>query len=252
MAKTKEKDYVNEQGTDLNAAAGTRQHIPFAIVEAYKTIRTNLQFLLSGKKCKKVVISSCVSGEGKSTTAVNLSIAFAQTGSKVLLIDADLRRPSINKKLKVQNTKGLSSALVGFCEAEEAISNVNPYFDVLTSGPIPPNPSELLGGEKMDELLQQLSEKYDYIFIDMPPVNVVSDPLVLANKTDGIVFIVQDNVTTHEEFQKALSSIEFAKVKLLGVVMNGTNRSKRTKYRYRYMTEGKYNGMYAYSAHGGK
>ncbi len=249
MANKNDKVYESERATDLASAEGSRQHVPFLIVEAYKTIRTNLQFLLSNKKCRKVIISSCVAGEGKSTTAVNLAIAFAQTGSKVLLIDADMRRPSIYKKLKVQNTKGLSSVLVGFCEVEDTITPVNTYLDVITAGPIPPNPSELLGSEKMDEVFDLLAEKYDYIFIDMPPVNVVSDALVLAKKTDGIVFVVQDTATTHEEFQKALDSIEFAKVKLLGVVLNGTSKSKRAKYRYRYMTEGKYNGMYAYTSH---
>ena len=125
----------------------------------------------------------------------------------------------------------------------------------MTAGPIPPNPSELLGSEKMEELLDKLSEKYDYIFIDMPPVNVVSDALVLAKKTDGIVFVVQDMITTHEEMQKALDSIKFADVKLLGVVINGSSKSKRSKYRYRYMTGGRYTYSYSsynYTSHGEK
>ncbi len=260
MAKKNENNYqksvpVTENELSSATSDKDRQHVPFAIVEAYKTIRTNLMFLLPQKQCKRVIISSSGVGEGKSTTAVNLSIAFAQTGSKVLLIDADMRRPSIYKKLKVQNTKGLSSELVGFCEIDEIITQINPYFDIMTAGPIPPNPSELLGSEKMEELLDKLSEKYDYIFIDMPPVNVVSDALVLAKKTDGIVFVVQDMITTHEEMQKALDSIKFADVKLLGVVINGSSKSKRSKYRYRYMTGGRYTYSYSsynYTSHGEK
>ncbi len=244
----KKKDYLNlasnESDLNLENDGEVKQHVPFAIVESYKTIRTNLMFLLPQKNCKRVIISSASIGEGKSTTAVNMSIAFAQTGSKVLLIDADMRRPSVYKKMKLANKIGLSSVLAGFSEVEEAISKVNPYFDIMTSGPIPPNPLEMLGNEKMGEVLDKLSESYDYIFIDMPPINIVSDALVLALKTDGIVFVVQDLITTHEEFQKALSSIEFANVKLLGVVLNGSTRSKRSKYRYRYLTGGRYTYSY--------
>lgn len=220
-----------------------QHHVPFAIVEAYKTIRTNLMFVLSQSKTKKVVISSCNIGEGKSTTVVNLAIAFAQLGSKVLLIDADMRRPSIHKKMKVSNTKGLSSVLVGFCDTEDAIVSANSYLDIMPSGPIPPNPSELLGGEKMNKLLDKLEEEYEYIFIDTPPINIVSDSLVLAAKTDGIVFIIQDLITTHDEVKKALGSIELANVKLLGAVVNGSTKSKRTSYRRKYMIGG---GKYAY------
>ncbi len=230
------------------APAAEKSHVPFAIVEAYKTIRTNIMFILSRSEKKRVVISSSNVGEGKSTTSINLAIAFAQLGSKVLLIDGDMRRPSIYKKMKLSNQKGLSSVLVGFCEIDEAITTINPCLDVMPSGPIPPNPSELLGGDRMDELLDKLNEKYEYIFIDTPPINIVSDPLVLAPKTDGIVFIVQDAITTHDEIIKAKSSIELAEVKLLGIVVNGSTKSKRASYnRNRYISGGKYNYNYNYN-----
>ena len=223
------------------------KHVPFAIVEAYKTMRTNLMFILPHEGCKKVVISSSNVGEGKSTTTINLAIAFAQMGSKVLVIDADMRRPSIYKKLKLANTKGLSSYLVGFCGLEEIVAKVNPYLDVITSGPIPPNPSEMLGSAKMEALLESLSETYDYIFIDMPPINVVSDALILATKTDGLIFVIQDLITTHDDVQKALSSIDFASAKLLGLVLNGSSKNLRSKYRYRYMANSRYTYSYSYS-----
>lgn len=246
--QVKDANVMDAQVADPNSTE-SKQHIPFSVVESYKTIRTNLMFLLSHDQCKRVIFSSSNAGEGKSTTSINIAIAFAQTGSKVLLIDADMRRPSIYKKMKLSNQKGLSSVLVGFCQLEEALCKINPYFDIINAGPIPPSPSEMLGSDKMEELLDKLSKQYDYIFIDMPPVNVVSDALILAPKTDGIVFIVQDLITTHEEFQKALSSIEFANVKLLGVVLNGSSKSKRSKYRYRYMTGRRYG--YSYSSYGG-
>ena len=212
---------------------------PFAVVEAYNTIRTNLLFLLSQHKSKVVTISSPNASEGKSTTAVNVAIAFSQLGSKTLLIDADLRRPSIHKKLHVDNDKGLSSMLVGFCEADDAIKNINPHFDVLPSGPIPPNPSEILASEALDKIISDLKEKYDYIIIDTPPVNIVSDALLVAPRTDGIVMVVRDYATYHDDFKSAVASVEFAEIRILGVVLNGTAKKNgkykfKSKYRYRY------------------
>lgn len=240
---SKNKKNTVETETNLHPVE-EKQHVPFAVVESYKTIRTNLMFLLPHKGCKRIIVSSAAVGEGKSTTAVNMAIAFAQTGSKVLLIDADMRRPSVYKKMKISNKVGLSSVLAGFSEISETITEINPYFHIMPAGPIPPNPSEMLGSDKMGEVLDTISKDFDYIFIDMPPVNIVSDALVLASKTDGIVFVVQDLITTHDEFKKALSSIEFANVKLLGVVLNGSTKSKRSKYRYRYMTGGRYTYSY--------
>ena len=214
---------------------GINKQVPFAIVEAYKTIRTNLMFMMTQSKRKCITVSSSVSGEGKSTSAVNIAIAFSQLGCKVLIIDADLRKPTIYKKLKVANTKGLSSVLVGFCTAKEAISEVNANLDVLTSGPIPPNPSELLGSENMSVLLDALQAEYEYIIIDTPPINIVSDALALAPKTNGIVLVTQGGKTTHDQIRKTLNSVDFANVKILGVVINGaTKKSMQSEYRYRY------------------
>lgn len=212
---------------------------PFAVVEAYNTVRTNLLFLLSQHKGKIVTISSPNASEGKSTTAVNVAISFSQLGSKTLLIDADLRRPSIHKKLHTDNDKGLSSVLVGFCGTDEAIKCINPHFDVLPSGPIPPNPSEILASETFDKLLEDLKEKYDYIIIDTPPVNIVSDALMVAPRTDGIVMVVKDYTTYHDDFKSAISSIEFADIRVLGVVLNGVTQKTgkykyKSKYHYRY------------------
>ncbi|MEG1887492.1 MAG: CpsD/CapB family tyrosine-protein kinase [Oscillospiraceae bacterium] len=212
---------------------GTNQ-VPFAIVESYKTIRTNLTFMLSQSKSKCITVSSSVSGEGKSTSAVNLAIAFSQLGSRVLLIDADLRKPTIYKKMKISNAKGLSSLLVGFCNTEEAIIGINANLDVLTSGPIPPNPSELLGSESMTRLLDVLKGSYEYIIIDTPPINIVSDALVLAPKTNGVLLVAQDYSTTHDQVRKSLGAIEFANVKMLGVVLNASSKGSRKSYKSRY------------------
>lgn len=203
--------------------------VPFAVVEAYKAIRTNLMFLLSQTRSRTFAISSALPGEGKSSCAVNLAIAFSQLGNRVLLIDADLRKPSIYRKMRLQNTKGLSSVLVNFCGFDEAVVHINPNFDVLVSGPTPPNPCELLGSEQMAQLLETVKDQYDYIVLDTPPVNVVSDAVVLAPRTEGIVMVVQDRKTTHEQFKKAVSNLGFANVRLLGVIFNGSS-DRSAKY----------------------
>lgn len=218
-------------GEDINL----NNEAPFSVVEAYKTIRTNLMFVLPNKNKKTIIVSSSLPGEGKSTTSLNLGISFSQLDQRVLLIDGDMRNPTIYKKLKINNSKGLSSILVGFCELGEVIKNVYPNFDVLTSGPLPPNPAELLGSDNMSELLEVLEEYYDLIIIDTPPINVVSDSLILAPKTDGIIIVIKQGETTHEQFKKVLNSIEFANVKLLGTILNGIKfEGKKYNYKYKY------------------
>ncbi len=230
----KDNDKIIEQ-QEVSAVEKTD---PFSVVEAYKTIRTNLMYLLLQSERRVFAISSSLPGEGKSSCAVNLAIAFSQLGSKVLLIDADLRKPTVYRKLRLQNTKGLSSVLVGFCTFEEAFVNVSENLDVLLSGPTPPNPSELVASKNMTELLDGLSEKYDYIIIDTPPVNVVSDAALLAPKTQGVLMVIQDRKTTHDEFKKAVNLLKFADARLLGVVLNGSSEkaakypNKSTLYQY--------------------
>ncbi len=220
----------------------------FAVVEAYKMIRTNLLFLLSQTNEKIITVSSSIAGEGKSTTAVNIAVALSQLGSRVLLIDSDMRKPSVHKKLRLSNKAGISSLLVGFSTLEESVNHINEYFDVITSGPTPPNPSELLGSDRMASLLKELNEIYDYIILDTPPVNIVSDALVVAPHTAGIVFVVRDFITTHDQFQKALSSIEFAGVRMLGTILNGHSNKVSRKYKYRYRYRYRYSpyGYYNY------
>lgn len=222
----------------IKSAGQSGRTAPFAVVEAYKSVRTNLMFLLSQSRSRAFEVSSSHPGEGKTTCAINLAIAFSQLGSKVLLIDGDLRRPTVYRKLRLENSKGLSSVLVGFASFAESVISVNDNFDVLTSGPITPNPSELLGSDNMSLLLKELKLTYDYIIIDTPPVNVVSDAVVLAAKTEGIVMVVQDRQTTHDDFGKAVDALKFADANLLGVILNGSAEagekysSKSKKYGY--------------------
>ena len=221
-----------------------QKKVPFAVVEAYKTIRTNLSFLLPKNGCKSFVVSSPNPGEGKSTTVINTAIAFSQLGKRVLLIDADMRRPSIHKKLKLLNTKGLFSVLLNPEIFDESIQNINPNFDVLTSGPLPPNPAEMLASEALSDLLDSLEEKYDYIIFDSTPINVVSDALALAPKVNGLLLVVRDGCTSKEDVHHALEACKFANVRLLGAVLNGVNTRTRGKYLYRKKY---YNYRYQYN-----
>lgn len=229
MAKSKNRTLISEDENNKS--------VPFAVVEAYKTIRTNILFLLSQSDKKIIAISSSLKGEGKSTTSVNIAIALSLLNTKVLLIDCDLRKATIHKKLKLENTVGITSVLAGFSTLEESIATINPHLSVITSGPIPPNAAELLSSKKMDELLDTLNEEYDYIIIDTPPINVVSDALVIAAKTSGLILVVKDNYIDHSDFERALSSIELAGVRVLGAVLNGSNEQKSKSCRYKYSSD---------------
>jgi capsular exopolysaccharide synthesis family protein len=203
----------------------------FVMQESYKTIRTNLQFALAGSKNKSFIISSSFPAEGKSITCANIAITLAQNANRVLIIDADLRKPTQHKIFRVDNSHGLSTILVGFDKLGEAIhKDVDKNLDLITSGPIPPNPSELLGSNRMDVLLDKLNEFYDYIVIDTPPINVVTDAIVLAPKTAGVALVSRQKVTTYDEIKKALDAIEFAKVKVLGIIVNDINVKRNNKY----------------------
>lgn len=212
----------------------------FQVQEAYKTMRTNIRFMLSGEGCKKFCITSGFASEGKSITVLNLAISFAEAGHRVLLIDGDLRRPSQARLLIEIATPGLSNVLAGLCTEEDAIRKSEyPNLDLLLSGEIPPNPSELLGSEKMAKLIERLSRKYDYILMDTPPVGIVADACVIANLLDGVLFLVRQNVTEKDAVIHGVKQLELSGAKLLGFILNGAEQEGKKhyaniKYKYRY------------------
>lgn len=213
---------------------------PFVISEAYRAARTNIIFSLAAGNKNIISFTSAEPGEGKSTTCANMAIAFADMGKHILLVDCDLRKPTVHTTMKLASANGLSSVLGGFCELESAIiKNVRPSLDVITSGPIPPNPTELLGSSNMSKVLSVLSEKYDYIMLDTPPVNIVTDSQLMNSAISGHVIIVKEGSTSHPEIEDALTKIDLAQGKKLGfikVCCKGGSKSyggkKHGKYGY--------------------
>lgn len=208
---------------------------PFALQEAYKTLRTNIQFSLRGNACKRFCITSSSAGEGKSITILNLAISFAETGKKVLLIDADLRRPALARLMVEKSAPGLSNVLAEQTDVSEAIRpNLYPNMDVLLSGDVPPNPSELLSSEAMQILIEKLSGEYDYILVDAPPVNVVSDCCIIANLLDGVLLLARQGRSKKEGIKQAVNQLKLTDAKLLGYVLNGVTTRTKAYYRYGY------------------
>lgn len=220
----------------------------FVIKEAYKTARANLVFSLATCESKVVVITSCAPAEGKSTNCLNFAITMAETGASVLLIDGDMRKPVQHSLLRLDNKKGLSSILGGITsDVGKAIKkNVRDNLDILTSGPIPPNPAELLSGKRMSELISIVANHYDYVFIDTPPVTVVADAFLMNEIIAGIVFVVKEGSTTHVEINDALQKAKMMNSKVLGMVKvacdyKGKSGYSSYKYKYSYKYEYKNN-----------
>lgn len=213
----------------------------FAIVEGYKSARTSLVFSLVAEDNPCVAVTSWSKGEGKSTATVNLAISFAKMGKNVLLIDTDLRRPNVHNLLKISNAVGLSEVIGQFVDFEDAVNrSVVPCLDILTSGAIPPNPSELIGSSSFTSFMSLVKNQYDYIILDTPPVGVVTDTLLLKDHIAGYVMIVREKVTTHGDIERALQAFQLADSKVLGFLKVGCSIQDRKKYKnnnygyYRY------------------
>ncbi|OTN89481.1 hypothetical protein A5819_001973 [Enterococcus sp. 7E2_DIV0204] len=204
------------------------------ISEQYRTIRTNIQYAMVDRDLKTLVITSSGPSEGKSTTSANLAIVFANSGKRVLLVDADMRKPTVAKTFSLDNARGLST-LLGSRETvlHQVIQNsgVDNLF-LLTSGPKPPNPSELLDSRRMKELIQELKLQYDLVIFDMPPVVAVTDAQIVASKTDGTILVVRENVSKRDSLLKAKSLLELVDANILGVVYNGSKNIEDQGYYY--------------------
>ncbi len=216
------------------------KNLQFTALEQYKLLRANLEFTVTeDTKCPIIGVTSSVRGEGKSTTSVNLSFVLAEKGSRVLLIDGDLRLPSVAKKMGIDNAPGLTNMLIGQCEKtiEDYKSELLDTWYILPAGDIPPNPSELLGSSRMGALLETFKEQFDYIVIDLPPVNIVSDALSIASMTTGMVLVIREKYTEKKELKRCYRQLKMSNVNILGCVLAGVDSagssySKYKKYKY--------------------
>nr|WP_285319362.1 polysaccharide biosynthesis tyrosine autokinase [Pseudarthrobacter sp. lyk4-40-TYG-27] len=203
--------------------------------EAFRQIRTNLQFAHVGQSSRTLLVTSSTPGEGKSTTAANLAISLAESGQSVLLVDGDLRRPKIGEYLGLDRNAGLTTALVGNADVEDLLQPWGPQgMAVLTSGQIPPNPSELLGSEAMKHLLMYVEAQYDIVVIDAPPLLPVTDAAVLAQHVGGVVLIIEAQATKTAEIQRSISALEMVAAPILGVVLNRLPVKGPDAYSYSY------------------
>ena len=234
--KKKSTMFLAEQPQSLNTL---HQNLTFTATEQYKLIRANLDFTLPpDEKCPIIGITSSMRGEGKSTTAVNLSYVCAEKGKRVLLIDGDLRIPSVAKKMGIESNPGLVELLMGdTTPLSHYQSSMLPNWYIIPAGTIPPNPSELLGSERMEKLLKRLREMFDYIIIDLPPVNIVSDAIAVSNLLSGMIVVVREEYTEKRELERCMRQLQLSEANILGCVMNAAKSGsgaygKYKKYRY--------------------
>lgn len=231
-------------------------NISFSAAEAYKLLRTKLQFSFTDTDNggRVIGVSSAVAGEGKSLTAANLAYALSELGKKVLLIDCDMRLPTLAQKMGLQNQRGLSSYLTGQCKLDEliqycGIKDHEKDFHVITAGQIPPNPVELLSSKRMAHALETVRKFYDYVILDFPPVGEVSDAVTVSRETDGMLLVVHQNHCDRMVLTDAISQFEFVGAKILGVIYNGAANhlgkyGKKNYYRSYYESSASHAGRY--------
>jgi capsular exopolysaccharide synthesis family protein len=221
---------------DITSAVGLTTLIDKAspISEQYRTIRTNIQFSATiGNEIKTIVVTSSGPGEGKSTTSANLAVVFANAGQKVLLVDADLRKPTIHKTFNITNNVGLSTVLSTNPDISVAIqSTVLPDLFVMTSGPKPPNPSELLGSMATDSIITTLRKEFDVVIFDMSPVVAVTDAQIMSAKVDGTLLVVREGVSRKEALIKAKQLLIMSKANVLGAIYKGSRNATDEGYYY--------------------
>lgn len=229
MARQGKKKGILQQGRHLI----TQLNPLSPISEQYRTIRTNLQFASVDSELKTILVTSSGPSEGKSMTVANLATVYAQTGKKVLLIDADLRKPTAHYTFRLDNLRGLSNILVGETRLEETTNQTSiDNLDVISSGPIPPNPSELLGSKMMQAFIQEASKLYDVILFDTPPILAVTDAQILANYVDGSILVIRSNQAEYEAAIKAKDALQHASAKILGTILNDREKKAANTYYY--------------------
>lgn len=255
MARNKEKLYIHtyeqhsHNRSKMNTAMEQRRQsigkkLNFAASEAYKLLRTNVMFSMSDEsECKVIGVTSALRGEGKSTTSMNLAYSLAESGKKTILIEADMRIPVVASVLGIHPVPGLSNILAGLGNLNSAVRQTDMFenFSVLPAGEIPPNPSEMLSSKRMQQVIETLSQSFDYIIVDLPPINAVSDGLTVSSLLSGMILVVRQDYCDQYALAEAVRQLEFLDAKLLGFVFNDSGSSGKG---YRYGSGNKYKKYY--------
>lgn len=201
-----------------------------AAAEAYRALRTNLLYAVVDEPPKVIVLTSPGPREGKSTTFVNLGVVLAQANKSVLLLDCDFRKPVVQKIFGLRNLHGLVDVVVGERTLQEVWHEPLPGLKVVTAGPIPPNPAEILGSRRFAELLARVRDEFDYVLVDAPPVELVSDPIILATQGDGVLIVLDAQNTRKGAFRHSIRSLETVGANVLGTVMNNADKGLDSYY----------------------
>ena len=202
--------------------------------EAYRSLRTSIKFSSLDKPIKTIVVTSSLIGEGKSTVVGNLAYSLNQDGSRVLVIDCDLRKPSIHENFLLSNEKGLTDILVGKSDLKSVTKKIEESLFLITAGTIPPNPAEILGSKEMEDLIKELSINFDYIILDTPPILPVSDTLLLASKADATLIVVKARKTKEKIVKESYSKLVEARANVIGTILNESDKSLDNKYYVNY------------------
>ena len=206
--------------------------------EAYRVLRTNIEYSSYDKSLKVIGITSATADETKSTTAGNIALSFCQAEKKVLLVDLDLRRPSVHKKFKISNQRGFTEIILGKYNFNECIQKHEGGLDIITSGKIPPNPAEMLGSGKTTEFLNFVKEQYDYVIIDLPPLLAVTDAQIVSTKIDGMVFVIRQGKAKKDEIVEANKLLKKVKANVIGTVLTRIKKENgKNNYYYYYGEE---------------
>ncbi|OAS21875.1 CpsD/CapB family tyrosine-protein kinase [Paenibacillus oryzisoli] len=216
----------------------THQNPKSPISESYRALRTNIQFSSIDEELRVIMVTSAGPGEGKSTTLINLAVAYAQTDKRVLVIDGDLRKPTMHHTLRVSNRWGLTNLLTNELTIREVLQDTFiPNLQIITSGPIPPNPSEILASKKMTSTIEELKQRFDVILIDAPPAIAVTDSQIISSRSDGVILVVNSDRTKREAVLKAKQNLDNVRARILGVVLNNVDRKNKDAYYYYYYGE---------------
>jgi capsular exopolysaccharide synthesis family protein len=204
------------------------------IAEAYRKIATNIQFANIDSNVKIIMISSCLASEGKTTTIGNLASVMAELNKKILLIDLDLRKPAVHKQFNLSNRMGLTDLLLNKDDFNVYLQHIYPGLDVITSGKIPANPTEVINSNAIKDLIKKLSDYYDYIFLDTPPLALVSDPLTIATFSDAVILTIAHSEAEREVVKKSIDSLKQVNANIIGAIFNKIPVSKHNKHYYSY------------------